>query len=570
MEMFIGQSGFQVGAGDEWDYVGGRHRRTELFVAVATERLKGSTQRRGELTQAVKNDCLVIGDSLPSVSQVTDPIQLGVHRGRALGERESRVPAYVPRDIDEELRQRLGRPGFVLLVGDSTAGKSRAAYEAMATALPDHVLIAPEHRDALPAAIDIAVGLARCVLWLDNLEAFLGNGGLTRNRVARLLGGPGHHRVILATMRQAELTRYTDDTADDDATRRQLAREARGALDQADPIVVERFFSAAERERAHGSPDPLVVRALNRSRTYGLAEYIAAGPRLFHAWTSAWTPGRNPRGAALVAAAVLGELGRHEEARAELEAVIAARRTALGADIPTRWPAAPSWPGSDSAQRARRDLHQPVGPAPYGGEPRRGQGAGEFVRAEHPDPGHPAERRQARAGHRQARAAGREQHDPAARAQHSRHPRQCRPRVVEQVQPAETAHGVERVVVEGQAGRVAADVRDVRPVARVGGGAAEHGGRGVHADHARAAGGQRPGDVAGTAGDVQHGRVRAAGQAQPVAGDGVLARRARPERAALDQAEQHRPPHALVDLRQHAGVHEPLRDGVTRRHRRLG
>lgn len=38
------------------------------------------------------------------------------------GEPDSRVPAYVPRAIDAELRECLARGGFVLLVGDSTAG----------------------------------------------------------------------------------------------------------------------------------------------------------------------------------------------------------------------------------------------------------------------------------------------------------------------------------------------------------------------------------------------------------------------------------------------------------------
>lgn len=47
------------------------------------------------------------------------------HAGNAAmigGEPGSRVPAYVPRAIDAELRECLARGGFVLLVGDSTAG----------------------------------------------------------------------------------------------------------------------------------------------------------------------------------------------------------------------------------------------------------------------------------------------------------------------------------------------------------------------------------------------------------------------------------------------------------------
>jgi tRNA A37 threonylcarbamoyladenosine biosynthesis protein TsaE len=42
------------------------------------------------------------------------------------------------REIFSRLRERLAPGGFVLLVGDSTAGKTRAAFEAMAATLPKH------------------------------------------------------------------------------------------------------------------------------------------------------------------------------------------------------------------------------------------------------------------------------------------------------------------------------------------------------------------------------------------------------------------------------------------------
>lgn len=75
-----------------------------------------------------------------------------------------RLPVYVPRDADNELRERLARGGFVLLVGDSTAGKSRTAYEGMIATIPDHQLIGPAGTDALPDALDTAAGSRRCVV----------------------------------------------------------------------------------------------------------------------------------------------------------------------------------------------------------------------------------------------------------------------------------------------------------------------------------------------------------------------------------------------------------------------
>ena len=94
----------------------------------------------------------------------------------------------MPRDVDGELQRRLAVSGFVLVVGDSTAGKSRAASEAIAV-LPDHVLVVPQNRESISVAIDKAAGTRRCVLWLDDLERYLGPGGLTRAGVARVVAG---------------------------------------------------------------------------------------------------------------------------------------------------------------------------------------------------------------------------------------------------------------------------------------------------------------------------------------------------------------------------------------------
>jgi len=160
----------------------------------------------------LKRGCLVLASGrLPKVRQLSDPITLGVHPSSRLtgfasptGEPvRERVPAYIPRDIDNELRNQLANSSFVIVVGDSSAGKSRAAFEA-ASVLGDHVLIVPRNREALTVALDKAADTRRCVLWLDDLEAYLGAGGLTRADIARVVGGRRSHRVIIATLRSAE------------------------------------------------------------------------------------------------------------------------------------------------------------------------------------------------------------------------------------------------------------------------------------------------------------------------------------------------------------------------------
>ncbi len=71
------------------------------------------------------------------------------------------------------------------------------------------MLIRPAACGAVAAAVGAAVRERRCVLWLDDLEPYLGAGGLTAAQAGRLLAGPGHHRVIVATIRVAELDRIT-------------------------------------------------------------------------------------------------------------------------------------------------------------------------------------------------------------------------------------------------------------------------------------------------------------------------------------------------------------------------
>ncbi|WP_405484718.1 tetratricopeptide repeat protein [Streptomyces sp. NBC_00009] len=294
-----------------------------VLVAVAgvwQERYKRAAQQRDEQALKIESGCLVLSSGrLPTVAQTTDPLRLGVHPApisavepaqQPAAAAAERVPVYVPRDIDADLRERLARGGFVLLVGDSTAGKSRAAYEAMRTTLPDHLLIAPQNRAALPAALAQAVSTRRCVLWLSDLEHYLGADGLTRTGIARVLSGNGHHRIILATLRAAEQARLTGGPTTQDEAGRTAHHEAREALEQAHLLRMQRVFSAAEQQRARAREwDPRIADALAHADVYGLAEYLAAGPELLRDWHDAWSPNTDPaaptypRAAALIAAA---------------------------------------------------------------------------------------------------------------------------------------------------------------------------------------------------------------------------------------------------------------------------
>jgi hypothetical protein len=105
----------------------------------------------------------------------------------ALGD-AAQIPQRAALRRPDDLRERLAAGGFVLLAGDSAAGKSRAAFEAMTATLPGHLLTCPASRDAVTAAVARAAQARRCVLWLDDLCQ--GTPGLPCGRTADLpVGG---------------------------------------------------------------------------------------------------------------------------------------------------------------------------------------------------------------------------------------------------------------------------------------------------------------------------------------------------------------------------------------------
>lgn len=208
------------------------------------------------------------------VRHVKDPTVLGVHR--AVG---GALPPYVRRDAHGPVTDLLTPGRFVLLVGDACSGKSRLAWEAVSARLPGHRLFAPGPAGLEPALRDLA-GAQRAVLWLDDLERFLGNETLSATVVDGLLAEG--RRVVVATLRRHELEHLT---AEPD---RNLTDSRRRVLALADQVPVARAFTETELVRAD---DPSLV---------NVAELLAGGPQQLDRWQD----GGHPHGAALVSAAV--------------------------------------------------------------------------------------------------------------------------------------------------------------------------------------------------------------------------------------------------------------------------
>lgn len=242
----------------------------------------------------------VIGGRPRRVRDLADPVPLGVHP--AARDDAGQVPAYVGRDADDRVDEALRAGGFVLLSGESAAGKTRVAYEAMRRVLPDHHLVAPASRESVPTVVETVVDQRRCVVWLDDVERFFGVHGLTVPVLHRMLAAGA---VVLGTIRVAELDRFgARHEKGLEGDERDGWRTAREVLRLAVEIPLPRRWSVPELDRASRSADRRVRSALRMTGTFGLAELLADGPELARDWQHAWRPGGRPRGAALVAAAV--------------------------------------------------------------------------------------------------------------------------------------------------------------------------------------------------------------------------------------------------------------------------
>jgi hypothetical protein len=136
-----------------------------------------------------------------------DPRRLGVHAAiSVLGLSDEVPPEYVPRDADggefgvwAKVTAAAERGGFVLLVGGSSVGKTRSAFEAITALLPEWWLVHPAGPGEV--AVLAAASTRRTVVWLDELQRYLTLGAWLPQPADRLLdvrdGGRGRGSPLL-------------------------------------------------------------------------------------------------------------------------------------------------------------------------------------------------------------------------------------------------------------------------------------------------------------------------------------------------------------------------------------
>ncbi|MER5876722.1 tetratricopeptide repeat protein [Streptomyces sp. NPDC001910] len=249
------------------------------------------------------------GGNLPRVREINEPTLVGIHpnaTSRTHPNENWDAPPYIPRDIEADLRHAIHGGGFILLIGDSTAGKTRSGFEAARALLPEHVLLSPRRREGIPSVVTSLNVRRPYLIWLDDLERFLGPDGITSERLSRILAHHEDKVLLIATMRSHEYDHYSEHSeASIDSSGYDAWRDARDVVRRAKKIRVPRRWSNDELNRAalHKS-DNRINRALKAADRFGVAEVLASGPELVEAWQNAWAPGVHPRGAAIVLAAV--------------------------------------------------------------------------------------------------------------------------------------------------------------------------------------------------------------------------------------------------------------------------
>lgn len=277
-----------------------------LLSRIAEEFIQRSRREREDLRAALLVP--LKRGALPTVGELSDPVALGVHPAEELPNAGAyrKVPPYVVRDRDEEVDHALRDGGLVVIAGESTAGKSRALYEALQRTLPSYAFIGPVSRESIPAVSQLLASGRQCVVWLDDLERFLGGTGLGPGLLETWCNGTESRRVIAATIRSAELERFGPRFEPDPGhADREIWRKSREVIRRAKLVWLDRAWSEVEIARAADmSHDPRIKSAVRRGREFGIAELLSAGPQLAQDWQNGWAVGTHPRGAALVAAAV--------------------------------------------------------------------------------------------------------------------------------------------------------------------------------------------------------------------------------------------------------------------------
>jgi cellulose synthase operon protein C len=225
--------------------------------------------------------------TLPAVRSVL-PYEIGVTKSTHVTAQSPDPPYVRRRRVDEQLEAALERERFLLLIGDSTAGKSRTLFELLRRQMPDAALIVPDPGPAsLRGLTRLALPLdAPAVLWLDDIDAYLGPNGID----VKVLQYFERHEPAITIAATITSRRY-EEVLEADA----MTKTARRVLDRACMVRLPTRLDGDDLESARAEYPREVV------PDRGLGEQLVAAPLLERRFEAARE--REPAGWAVIAAA---------------------------------------------------------------------------------------------------------------------------------------------------------------------------------------------------------------------------------------------------------------------------
>ena len=153
-------------------------------------------------------------------------------------EAKGELPPHIPNPaVDAEIADRLTTERAVLLEGPSKSGKTHAAFTAVRDFAAHHTLISPRpsHLSDVLDALDTSKPR---ILWLDDLNRYAADPGMTVDALHKFLE-PSEH-MIVATIRSTQAEKLRDDDTD-------TTRDAVKVLDWLSPLV----FRSRSHPRSH-------------------------------------------------------------------------------------------------------------------------------------------------------------------------------------------------------------------------------------------------------------------------------------------------------------------------------
>lgn len=192
---------------------------------------------------------------LPIVADLTLE-DLGVHRAVLT------VP-YIHRDCEPRIRSLLESGLPVLLIGASMAGKTMTTATLIRDLYSQRKVAFPDSKDTLASLDSIENMLNDAIIWLDDINRFIGAGGITADALQRLTE---KGNVVIATIRAREYNRYLPSS--------DVKSPEWDVLKTFQNVFLDRQLSAAEKERVADVLDDDITAA--RISSVGLGEYVGA------------------------------------------------------------------------------------------------------------------------------------------------------------------------------------------------------------------------------------------------------------------------------------------------------